>query len=131
MPAWVRQVISFLTDDQVIEPLILLAAVLAGREYHRSRRVQVLADLTIDLVDFIEEHYREWGIRGPQKMERFVKLFISEFRKRTGHPPSRAEIESARLRAEAYVQRIRREAMVAQALRREPRSARPRPGLVA
>ncbi|MBE3577863.1 MAG: hypothetical protein IMX00_09250 [Limnochordales bacterium] len=131
MPPWLRQVIAVLTDEQIVEPLLLIAAVLAGREYHKNRRLQVLSDITLDLVDFIEEHYKEWGIRGPEKMERFLKLFVSEFRKRMGRAPSAGEIETARLRAEAYVQRIRRDQMLAQSPERARGRPRVLPGLAA
>jgi hypothetical protein len=129
MPPWLRQIVNVLTDEQIMEPLLLIAAVIAGREYHKNRRVQVLADVTLDLVDFIEEHYKEWGIRGPEKMDRFLKLFVSEFRKRMGRAPNAGEIETARVRAEAYVQRIRRDYALMQALERAKSRSRLMPGL--
>ena len=84
----------------------------AVRQLNRSHRQQVISDLVIDIVDYIEEHYEEWGIRGSKKMERFLKLFgrgISGGG--LGANPTQEEIQAARIKAEGYVQRARRQQM--------------------
>lgn len=116
LPTWLTNILDVVTDEVVLEPLILLAAGYMAREYRANRKLQAVADLTLDLVDFIEEHYEEWGIRGPDKMQRFLDLFREEFHKRMGYYPKQTDLESARIRAEAYVQRARREQIIAQVL---------------
>jgi hypothetical protein len=41
-------------------------------------------------------------------MEKFIELFIEEYKKATGRVPKGEELQTARLRAEAHVQRTRR-----------------------
>ena len=38
-------------------------------------------------------------------MEKFIELFVQEYKKATGRVPKGEEIQTARLRAEAHVQR--------------------------
>lgn len=128
MPAWLKALFGALTSEAVMEPLILLVVGFGVRQYGKSRRNQVILDLTIDIVDYIEEHYRTWGIRGSQKMDRFLQLFSEEFKKELGRQPNEDELETARLRAEAYVQRARRMSLAAAA---NPRPATRRPSRVA
>ncbi len=105
---WLRVLWNVLTSDAVMEPLIIILVGYALQVYQKNRRYQMAADATVDIVDYIEEHYKEWGIKGSQKMEKFVELFVKEFKKATGRPPRQAELETAKLRAEAHVQRARR-----------------------
>jgi hypothetical protein len=65
-------------------------------------------DLTADIVDYIEEHYKEWGIKGSAKMDKFLEIFTEEFKKQLGRKPKEVELSTARIRAEALVQRARR-----------------------
>jgi len=105
---WLKVLWNVITSDAVMEPLIIILVGYALQVYQRNRRYQIIADTTIDIVDYIEEHYKEWGIKGSQKMEKFVELFVKEFKKATGRAPKHAEIDTAKLRAEAHVQRARR-----------------------
>lgn len=105
---WLKVFWNVITSDAVMEPLIIILVGYALQVYQRNRRYQIIADTTVDIVDYIEEHYKEWGIKGNQKMEKFVELFAKEFKKATGKVPKQAEIDTARLRAEAHVQRARR-----------------------
>ncbi len=50
--------------------------------YIKNRKYQIIADTTVDIVDYIEEHYKEWGgIKGDQKMEKFIELLLRNTRK--------------------------------------------------
>lgn len=100
---------KFILSEEVFEPLILIALGSGLRAFNRQRRSKVLDELTADIVDYIEENYRDWGIRGQQKMEKFIDLLINEFRKEIGRKPSKQELETAKLKAEAMVQRVRRQ----------------------
>ncbi len=105
---WLRVLWNVVTSDAVMEPLIIVLVGYALQVYQKHRRYQIVADTTVDVVDYIEEHYKEWGIKGSQKMEKFVELFVKEFKKATGRAPKKEELETAMLRAEAHVQRVRR-----------------------
>ncbi|MGE5587484.1 MAG: hypothetical protein ACM3ZO_04655 [Clostridia bacterium] len=105
---WLRVLWNVITSDAVMEPLIIILVGYGLQVYQKNRRYQIILDTTVDVVDYIEEHYKEWGIKGHKKMEKFVELFVKEFKKATGRPPRKEEIETAVLRAEAHVQRARR-----------------------
>lgn len=105
---WLKVLWNVITSDAVMEPLIIILVGYALQVYQRNRRYQIILDTTVDIVDYIEEHYKEWGIKGHKKMEKFIELFVKEFKKATGRPPRKGEIETAVLRAEAHVQRARR-----------------------
>jgi len=112
--AWWQVVKNFILSEEVFEPLILIVLGSGLRALNRQRRSKVLDSLTEDIVDYIEENYRRWGIRGQQKMDKFIELLINEFRKEMGYKPSKKELETAKLKAEAKVQRVRRESIVMQ-----------------
>ena len=57
-------------------------------------------DITADIVDYIEENYKEWGIQGSQKMDKFLELFV-KVPKTNGSKPKDIHMETARIRAEA------------------------------
>ncbi|MGE5592557.1 MAG: hypothetical protein ACM3X3_02585 [Betaproteobacteria bacterium] len=105
---WLRVLWNVITSDAVMEPLIIILVGYGLQVYQRNRRYQIILDTTVDIVDYIEEHYKEWGIKGHEKMDKFMELFVKEFKKATGKAPRKDEIETAVLRAEAYVQRARR-----------------------
>jgi hypothetical protein len=105
---WLRAVLNVVTSEAVLEPLIMVVLGYGVRLYGKNRKYQVMFDIAVDVVDYIEEHYKEWGIRGSQKMDKFMELFTEEFKKQIGRNPNKAEIATARLRAEAQVQRVRR-----------------------
>ena len=79
MPSWLVNAVKIITSDGVMEPLVVVLVGYAVRQLNRSHRQQVISDLVIDIVDYIEEHYEEWGIRGSKKMERFLKLLARNF----------------------------------------------------
>ena len=105
---WLKVLWNVITSESVMEPLIIIVVGYALQVYQRNRKYQIIADTTVDIVDYIEEHYKEWGIKGDQKMEKFIELFIDEYKKATGRVPKGGELQTARLRAEAHVQRARR-----------------------
>lgn len=101
--------LNVLTSDVVLEPVITILVAYGIKVYQSSRRNQVIAQTILDLVDYIEEHYKEWGIAGSEKLDRFLELFTDEFQKQMGRRPNESEIQSAVIKAEAHVQRARRE----------------------
>ena len=109
--AWWQFIKNYLLSEEIFEPLILVALGSGLKAINRQRRSKVLDSLTADIVDYIEENYHNWGIKGQQKMDRFVAILINEFRKEIGHKPSKQELETARLKAEARVQRVRRQSV--------------------
>ena len=121
--AWWQVISKFILSEEVMEPLILIALGSGLRAFNRQRRSKVLDELTADIVDYIEENYKNWGIRGQEKMEKFMKLLIEEFRKEIGRKPSKQELETAKLKAEAMVQRVRRQTLAG--LQSHPVARRP------
>ena len=109
---WLKVLWNVITSESVMEPLIIILVGYALQVYQRNRKYQIIADTTVDIVDYIEEHYKEWGIKGDQKMEKFIELFIEEYKKATGRVPKGEDLQTARLRAEAHVQRGRRGDMI-------------------
>jgi len=105
---WLKFVVNVLTNEAVMEPLIAVLLGYGVSAYSKNRRFRIIMDITADIVDYIEEHYKEWGIKGSQKMDKFLELFIKEYKKQMGRKPKDEEIETARIRAEALVQRARR-----------------------
>lgn len=106
---WLKIITDIATSEAVMEPVIALMVGYWIRQYNKDHKYRVAGDLVIDLVDYIEENYREWGIKGNQKMDRLLELFTEEYQKQLGKLPTVKEIQSARVRAEAHVQRARRE----------------------
>jgi len=41
--------------------LIIIVIGYALQVYQKNRKYQIIADTTVDIVDYIEEHYKEWG----------------------------------------------------------------------
>ena len=105
---WLKVLWNVISSESGMEPWIIILVGYALQVYQRNRKYQIIADTTIDIVDYIEEHYKEWGIKGDQKMEKFIELFIEEYKKAIGRVPKGEELQTARLRAEAHVQRARR-----------------------
>lgn len=105
---WLRVLWNVIASESVMEPLIVILLGYALQVYQRNRKYQIIVDTTVDVVDYIEEHYKEWGIQGSEKMEKFIQLFTEEYKKATGRLPKEGELQTARLRAEAHVQRTRR-----------------------
>jgi len=106
--AWLKFIVNVLTNEAVMEPLIAVILGYGVTAYTKNRRFRIIMDLTADLVDYIEENYKGWGIKGSQKMDKFLELFIKEYKKQMGRKPKDVELETARIRAEALVQRARR-----------------------
>ena len=105
---WLKFIAKVITNEAVMEPLI---AVLLGYGINinsKNRRYKIIMDISADIVDYIEEHYKEWGIKGSAKMDKFLEIFSKEYKKQIGRAPGEVELESARIRAEALVQRARR-----------------------
>ncbi|AEE92561.1 conserved protein of unknown function [Tepidanaerobacter acetatoxydans Re1] len=106
---WLKMIINVITNEAVMEPLIALILGYGVNIYAKNRRFKIIMDITADIVDYIEENYKDWGITGNEKMDKFLELFIKEFKKQVGRKPKDVEIETARIRAEALVQRARRD----------------------
>lgn len=106
--AWLKFIVNVLTNEAVMEPLIAVILGYGVTAYAKNRRFRIIMDLTADIVDYIEENYKDWGIKGSQKMDKFLELFVKEYKKQMGRKPKDVELETARLRAEALVQRARR-----------------------
>lgn len=105
---WLRALLNAVTSEAVLEPLIMVVLGYGVRLYGQNRKYRVMFDIAVDVVDYIEEHYREWGIKGSEKMDKFMELFTEEFKKQIGRKPTKEELATARIRAEAQVQRARR-----------------------
>lgn len=105
---WLEMIMRVITNPAVIEPIMVAVIGYGVRAFQGSKRYQLILDLTSDVVDYIEEHYKEWNIHGSQKMDRFIQVFTQEFKKQVGRLPTQMELETAKLRAEARVQRARR-----------------------
>ncbi|MGE5576181.1 MAG: hypothetical protein ACM3TT_03165 [Syntrophothermus sp.] len=105
---WLKSLVEIVTSEEVMRPLILVGISLVWRSMGRAKADRALSDLAVDVVDYIEEHYKQWGIRGDQKMAKFIEIFGEEFKKTIGRPPCEAELNTARIKAEAQVQRARR-----------------------
>jgi len=106
--SWLNFIVKVLTNEAVMEPLIAVILGYGVTAYSKNRRFRIIMDLTADIVDYIEENYKEWGIKGSKKMDKFLELFVKEYQKQMGRKPKDADIETARIRAEALVQRARR-----------------------
>jgi hypothetical protein len=106
--AWLKFIVNVLTNEAVMEPLIAVILGYGVNAYAKNRRYRIIMDLTADIVDYIEEHYKEWGIKGSAKMDKFLEIFTEEFKKQLGRKPKEVELNTARIRAEALVQRARR-----------------------
>lgn len=106
--AWLRFIVNVLTNEAVMEPLIAVILGYGVNVYAKNRRFKIIMDVTADLVDYIEENYKEWGIKGSEKMDKFLDLFVKEYKKQMGRKPKDIDMETARIRAEAIVQRARR-----------------------
>ncbi|TYP52486.1 hypothetical protein [Thermosediminibacter litoriperuensis] len=106
--AWLRFIGNILTNEAVMEPLIAAVLGYGISVYNKNRRYRMIMDITADVVDYIEEHYKEWGLKGSAKMEKFLEIFTKEFKKQLGRKPKKEELETAMIRAEALVQRARR-----------------------
>ncbi|ADL08897.1 hypothetical protein [Thermosediminibacter oceani] len=107
--AWLRFIGNILTNEAVMEPLIAAVIGYGISVYNKNRRYRIIMDLTADIVDYIEEHYKEWGLKGSAKMDKFIEIFNNEFKKHLGRKPKKEELETAMIRAEALVQRARRD----------------------
>lgn len=105
---WLKFVGKVLTNEMVMEPLIAVILGYGINAYAKNRRYKIAMDITADVVDYIEEHYKEWGIKGSEKMDKFLEIFKQEYKKQMGKYPKDEEMETARIRAEALVQRARR-----------------------
>lgn len=106
--AWLRFIVNVITNEAVMEPLIAVILGYGVNVYAKNRRFRIIMDITADIVDYIEENYKEWGIQGSQKMDKFLELFVKEYQKQMGRKPKDIHMETARIRAEALVQRARR-----------------------
>ncbi|MDD4569306.1 MAG: hypothetical protein PHE70_04165 [Tepidanaerobacteraceae bacterium] len=108
--AWLRFMVNVITNEAVLEPLIAVILGYGVNVYAKNRRFKIIMDVTADIVDYIEENYKDWGIKGSEKMDKFLDLFIKEYKKQMGRKPKDVDLETARIRAEAIVQRARRAA---------------------
>ena len=100
---WLKFIFKVVTHEVVMEPLIAVILGYGINAYTKNRKYKVTMDITADIVDYIEEHYKEWGIKGNKKMDKFLELFTKEYKKQLGKKPNEAELETARIRAEAFV----------------------------
>ncbi len=105
---WLKFIFNVITNEAVMEPLIAVILGYGINSYSKNRKYKITMDITADIVDYIEEHYKEWGIKGSEKMDKFLQLFSQEYKKQLGRKPKEVELETARMRAEAIVQRARR-----------------------
>lgn len=105
--SWLKVIGEVLTSEAVMEPIIAALLGYGINVYNKNRKFRMIMEITADVVDYIEEHYKEWGIKGNQKMEKFLEIFAREFKKHFGRRPSREELETAKIRAEALVFRAR------------------------
>jgi two-component system response regulator (stage 0 sporulation protein A) len=76
---WLKVLWNVISSESVMEPLIIILVGYALQVYQRNRKYQIIADTTIDIVDYIEEHYKEWGIKGDQKMEKFIEQLTTMY----------------------------------------------------
>lgn len=105
---WLKSFAKIITDDVVLEPLLMVVVGYGVRLYSKSTRHKLVLDTAVDIVDYIEENYRKWGIKGNEKMDKFLELFTEEFKHQTGKVPTEKEIRTARIRAEAQCHRSRK-----------------------
>ena len=105
---WLKIIAEILTNEAVMEPLIAVILGYGVNAYTKNRRYRIIMDLSADIVDYIEENYKEWGIKGNEKMDKFMEIFIKEYHKQMKRKPKDVDLETARIRAEAIVQRARR-----------------------
>lgn len=105
---WLRAFLAAVASEEVMRALILVGVGVISHQLNKTNRSRTLTELSIDIVDFIEEHYKDWGIRGDAKMARFIELFAAEFKGAVGRRPTQDELRRAQLCAEAAVQRARR-----------------------
>lgn len=106
---WLNFIKDVFTNELVMEPLIAVILGYGVNMYSKNRKYKIIMDITADVVDYIEEHYKEWGIKGSEKMDKFLEIFAREFKKQLGREPKADDIETAKLRAEALVCRARRD----------------------
>ncbi|HHU68817.1 MAG TPA: hypothetical protein GXZ31_00765 [Thermoanaerobacterales bacterium] len=104
---WIKMITGVITSEIFLEPIIMVLVGYGIRMYGKNRKYRIIVDITIDLVDYIEANYKKWGIKGSQKMDRFLRMFKEEFKKQIGREPTPNELETARIRAEAQVYRNR------------------------
>ncbi|MBE3575626.1 MAG: hypothetical protein IMW99_09295 [Firmicutes bacterium] len=105
---WLRVFWDVITSEEVMRPLIILVAGIISHQVQKYHKHQIASEIIVDVVDYVEEHYQQWGIRGSAKLERFMELFEAEFTKAMGRRPTAAERETAKIKAEAAVCRARR-----------------------
>lgn len=105
---WLKFIWGVITNDAVMEPLIAVILGYGVNTYAKNRKFKIIMDITADIVDYIEENYKDWGIKGSEKMDKFLEIFSKEYKKQMGRKPADQDLETARLRAEALVQRARR-----------------------
>jgi len=106
--SWLKIVVDIVTNEAVMEPLIAVILGYGVNAYAKNRRYRLIMDLSADIVDYIEEHYKEWGIKGNEKMDKFMEIFVKEYHKQMKKNPRDVDLETARIRAEALVHRARR-----------------------
>jgi hypothetical protein len=107
--SWLKMIGRVLLNETVMEPLIAVLIGMGVNAYAKNRRYKIAMDITADVVDYIEENYKKWGIKGSEKMDKFLEIFGKEYEKQMGKKPKKLDFETARIRAEARVQRARRE----------------------
>lgn len=107
MLTWIKTITGAITSEIFLEPIIMILVGYGIRMYGKNKKYRIIIDITIDLVDYIEANYEKWGIKGSQKMDKFLKMFKEEFKKQMGRNPTQNELETARIRAEAQVYRNR------------------------
>lgn len=56
-----------------------------------------------DTFQFIEDHYKEWGIFGSEKMAKLVQTFIDKFQEEYGKAPTPTQVGAAVAVAEKLV----------------------------
>lgn len=102
-----RSIANIVTNDIIMEPLIAIILGYGVNLYAKNRRYQIIMDITVDVIDFIQKNYKKWGLPENEKMEKFIDIFKKEYKKHMGRLPKQHEIETAVIRADALMYRYR------------------------
>lgn len=106
--AWLKTVFSVLTNEAVMEPIIAAILGYGVNIYAKNRRYKIILDITADVIDYIDQNYKDWGLDENEKMDKFMEIFKKEYKKHFGRMPKTDDIESAMIRANAISYRNRK-----------------------
>ena len=96
--------LSILTSTPALTLYAILATILVGILIKKYPWLKKYTDIAADVFAYIESNYMSWGIRGNQKMDYFVKEFISRYYNEFGKIPTQDIIENAIKLVEELVQ---------------------------